>query len=159
MTSQKDEGRNRWRQPINVADRQPGTLHGRRDGGTHHLGQRCGLKIQWNDGEQVTWRRDSLAERPIVILDAVDQEEDATVAIVSEADIKQILSDGTQGAEPAVSIEPMLLTIAPDPAHSRLPFPSRAKDASLLLYRTHLVKNLLNCRKSAESQKIQKRGG
>src|SRR3954454_12360861 len=28
------------------------------------------LKIQWDDGEQVTWRRDSLADRPIEILDA-----------------------------------------------------------------------------------------
>jgi hypothetical protein len=27
------------------------------------------LKIQWDDGEQVTWRRDSLAERPLEILD------------------------------------------------------------------------------------------
>src|SRR5205807_8117293 len=28
------------------------------------------VKIQWHDGEQVTWRRDSLAGRPIEILDA-----------------------------------------------------------------------------------------
>ncbi len=27
------------------------------------------LKIRWDDGEQVTWRRDSLADRPIEILD------------------------------------------------------------------------------------------
>ena len=27
------------------------------------------VKIQWDDGEQVTWRRDSLADRPIAILD------------------------------------------------------------------------------------------
>jgi hypothetical protein len=33
------------------------------------------VKIQWDDGEQVTWKRDSLAERPIAILDA-DVEED-----------------------------------------------------------------------------------
>src|SRR5471030_182203 len=26
------------------------------------------VKITWNDGEQVTWRRDSLADRPIEIL-------------------------------------------------------------------------------------------
>ena len=28
------------------------------------------VKIRWDDGEQVTWRRDSLAGRPIEILDA-----------------------------------------------------------------------------------------
>ena len=27
------------------------------------------VKIKWDDGEQVTWRRDSLADRPIAILD------------------------------------------------------------------------------------------
>jgi hypothetical protein len=33
------------------------------------------VKIQWDDGEQVTWRRDSLAGRPIEILDAGDGNE------------------------------------------------------------------------------------
>src|SRR5438105_10661668 len=27
------------------------------------------VKIRWDDGEQVTWRRDSLADRPLEILD------------------------------------------------------------------------------------------
>ena len=30
------------------------------------------VKIKWDDGEQVTWKRDSLATRPIEILDADD---------------------------------------------------------------------------------------
>ena len=33
------------------------------------------VKVQWDDGEQVTWRRDSLAERPIAILQPADQDE------------------------------------------------------------------------------------
>jgi len=33
------------------------------------------VKVQWDDGEHVTWRRDSLAERPIEILDPADDEE------------------------------------------------------------------------------------
>jgi hypothetical protein len=33
------------------------------------------VKIRWDDGEQVTWRRDSLAGRPIQILDAGDGNE------------------------------------------------------------------------------------
>jgi hypothetical protein len=32
------------------------------------------LKIAWDDGEQVTWRRDSLADRPLEILDPPDDE-------------------------------------------------------------------------------------
>jgi hypothetical protein len=31
------------------------------------------VKIRWDDGEPVTWRRDSLAGRPIAIVDAEDQ--------------------------------------------------------------------------------------
>jgi hypothetical protein len=31
------------------------------------------VKIRWDDGEQVSWRRDSLASRPIAIVDAEDQ--------------------------------------------------------------------------------------
>src|SRR5262245_31475061 len=32
------------------------------------------VKIQWDDGEQVTWRRDTLAERPVEVLDPPDDE-------------------------------------------------------------------------------------
>jgi hypothetical protein len=35
------------------------------------------LKVQWDDGAQVTWRRDSLAGRPIEILQPADQDEPA----------------------------------------------------------------------------------
>jgi hypothetical protein len=36
------------------------------------------VKVQWDDGEQVTWRRDSLADRPIEILaSAGDEDQDA----------------------------------------------------------------------------------
>ena len=27
------------------------------------------VKVRWDDGEQVTWRRDTLADRPLEILD------------------------------------------------------------------------------------------
>jgi hypothetical protein len=32
------------------------------------------VKVKWDNGEQVTWRRDSLAERPIEILDPAGEE-------------------------------------------------------------------------------------
>src|SRR5450755_619035 len=41
------------------------------------------VKITWNDGEQVTWRRDSLADRPIEILDAADAEDQPLTTIAS----------------------------------------------------------------------------
>ena len=46
------------RQPADLADRQPRALHGRRRHGPHRLGQRVAVKIEWADGEKVTWKRD-----------------------------------------------------------------------------------------------------
>src|SRR5262245_5767222 len=40
------------------------------------------VKIRWRDGEQVTWRRDALAGRPIEIL-AEDGDEDPSVSSVA----------------------------------------------------------------------------
>ena len=37
------------------------------------------VKIKWNNGEQVTWRRDSLAERPIEILNESDDQSTSVV--------------------------------------------------------------------------------
>src|SRR5215469_6036946 len=37
------------------------------------------VKIRWDDGEQVTWRRDSLADRPIEILDGSEDQSTAVV--------------------------------------------------------------------------------
>ena len=38
------------------------------------------VKIQWDDGEQVTWKRDALATRPLEILDAADEGDQAWAA-------------------------------------------------------------------------------
>src|SRR2546421_6704038 len=32
------------------------------------------VKIRWDDGEQVTWRRDSLADRPLALLEPPNDE-------------------------------------------------------------------------------------
>jgi hypothetical protein len=42
------------------------------------------VKIRWNDGEQVTWRRDSLAGRPIEILEKSDDENEHVATYPSE---------------------------------------------------------------------------
>ncbi|HTU18441.1 MAG TPA: HTH domain-containing protein [Gemmataceae bacterium] len=56
------------------------------------------VKVQWDDGEQVTWRRDSLAGRPIEILQPADQDEPA-VANPETADAGQVDSVAVPGEE------------------------------------------------------------
>jgi HB1, ASXL, restriction endonuclease HTH domain len=56
------------------------------------------VKIQWDDGEHVTWRRDSLAGRPIEILPPADTDEIA-VANPETADAGPDDAVGVPGAE------------------------------------------------------------
>jgi hypothetical protein len=48
------------------------------------------LKIRWDDGEQVTWRRDSLAERPIEILDAGEDQSTSEMTSTTTEQTEQI---------------------------------------------------------------------
>jgi hypothetical protein len=57
------------------------------------------VKVQWDDGEQVTWRRDSLADRPIEILDPASEEGQAT-ASAAPADMGQGVSTDSPREEP-----------------------------------------------------------
>jgi hypothetical protein len=57
------------------------------------------VKIRWDDGEQVTWRRDSLAERPIEILDPARE--------VEQADGEQAVSTEATRAEPETAALPL----------------------------------------------------
>ena len=57
------------------------------------------VKIKWNDGEQVTWRRDSLPDRPIEILAASDGQ-DPAASPAQSADSKQI----DQAVEPSAPV-------------------------------------------------------
>src|SRR5215471_8262006 len=62
------------------------------------------VKIQWDDGEQVTWRRDSLADRPIEIL-AQHGDEDQTPAPAADAATRTDASESPQAeatGEPAM---------------------------------------------------------
>src|SRR5262245_48897477 len=63
------------------------------------------VKIKWDDGEQVTWKRDSLATRPIEILDA----EDAGMAEAPVAEAEATVEAGVeQVAPPAAAEEPQV---------------------------------------------------
>jgi len=53
------------------------------------------VKIRWDDGEQVTWRRDSLAERPLAILDPPADEPDCLPDEPLQAPAPQPATGGT----------------------------------------------------------------
>jgi hypothetical protein len=73
------------------------------------------VKIKWDDGEQVTWRRDSLAERPIEILDPAREE--------GQADKEQAVLPEPPQAEPE--------TASPAPEESPTePTPSTTEPAT-----------------------------
>jgi hypothetical protein len=61
------------------------------------------VKIQWDDGEHVTWRRDSLADRPIDILEPSDDGQAAANA--EPAPVESSVSTEVP-AEPPPSIPP-----------------------------------------------------
>jgi preprotein translocase subunit YajC len=65
------------------------------------------VKIKWDDGEEVTWKRDSLATRPIEILDADDEprEDPPSTTTAEEAPApEQVVS--TEQAEPVTDTSP-----------------------------------------------------
>jgi hypothetical protein len=62
------------------------------------------LKIRWEDGEQVTWRRDSLAGRPIEILEASGDENEYAAPCPSERAATELPVEIT--ASDLVSTEP-----------------------------------------------------
>jgi len=70
------------------------------------------VKITWDDGEQVTWRRDSLADRPIAIL-AGDDDQPAT----EQAAPPQVEHETQPEATETPTLEATVPT--PEPAESR----------------------------------------
>jgi hypothetical protein len=82
------------------------------------------VKIRWDDGEQVTWRRDSLADRPIAILaDTGDEDQPEspaapdtsvpTAATEPRPEELQVLSSAGQGLP---SAQPPVAAAAAEPA-------------------------------------------
>ena len=76
------------------------------------------VKVQWDDGKQITWRRDSLANRPIEILDPADEGK--------PADANETLSDGESSVSNNSSAEEAtpLLPVAETTAASTEPTPA-----------------------------------
>ena len=72
------------------------------------------VKLKWDDGEQVTWRRDSLAGRPIEILDADEEARPEQPAVAPvEQQVEQPAAAPAQAQvaptePPAPAVEPVL---------------------------------------------------
>jgi hypothetical protein len=85
------------------------------------------VKVQWDDGEQVTWRRDSLADRPIEILDPASEAEQSdgerTVPTESPRAEPETASPPPEGA----STEPTPSTTEPATAECVPPVPKPAE--------------------------------
>jgi hypothetical protein len=93
------------------------------------------LKIRWDDGEQVTWRRDSLAGRPIEILDAASGEDEQATPTTSEQtdpseqpanEMQPTTTSESASTSPEPSAEeptasPEIATLAPPSAEATLP--------------------------------------
>src|SRR5450631_2688936 len=54
------------------------------------------VKIKWHDGEQVTWKRDSLATRPIEILDADNDDQTTTPPATEIPEATNVVTAGDQ---------------------------------------------------------------
>jgi hypothetical protein len=82
------------------------------------------VKIKWDDGEQVTWRRDVLAGKPIEFLDAEDDQ--AEVPATTQPAAEQAEPEQPATAEQAIATEvgvadPAPLTQEQAPATTELP--------------------------------------
>jgi HB1, ASXL, restriction endonuclease HTH domain len=77
------------------------------------------VKIAWDDGEQVTWRRDSLADRPIEILDG-DGNEDKPAT-------EQAAPQAEQETQPEATETPTLEATVPTPEPAVEPRPAQTE--------------------------------
>src|SRR5438093_2430265 len=73
------------------------------------------VKIRWDDGEQVTWRRDSLANRPLAILDPTDDEPASLPDQSVQAPAPQPVTEQATVEPPAVEPAPPAQALAPEP--------------------------------------------
>src|SRR2546421_5925017 len=71
------------------------------------------VKIRWDDGEQVTWRRDSLADRPVEILDPTDESASLPDEPAQTPAPQPAREQATTGPSPAEDAEPP--TVEPTP--------------------------------------------
>jgi HB1, ASXL, restriction endonuclease HTH domain len=77
------------------------------------------VKIRWDDGEQVTWRRDSLAGRPIEFLtESGDEDQQAALATTEQSDRTEAALVESEAAATTPVAEPASLSSEQTPADS-----------------------------------------
>jgi hypothetical protein len=91
------------------------------------------VKIQWDDGEQVTWRRDYLAARPIEILDSDDDVDQGSPAETPASAPMGPTEPATPTAEQTILTEPATLPdeAAPAPVEQASQSEASANDSSV----------------------------
>ena len=72
------------------------------------------VKITWDDGEQVTWRRDSLADRPIEILGGEENQTTAPATTAEQTEPPQAKQETESRAPDATTAEPNAPTPEPE---------------------------------------------
>jgi hypothetical protein len=84
------------------------------------------VKIKWDDGEQVTWKRDSLATRPIAILDADGDDQTTAPAATDTAAEITTATEAEQPEAPAdaAAAEPIAMTEQTQDTTAAAPEPS-----------------------------------
>ena len=99
------------------------------------------VKITWDDGEQVTWRRDSLADRPIEILVGGDDQPAAEQAALPQAE-QAASPQAEQEMQPEATETPTLEATVPtpEPAAESSPAQTESDAASVSAQRASVPK-------------------
>jgi hypothetical protein len=94
------------------------------------------VKVKWDDGEQVTWKRDSLATRPIKILDPDGEEEQPAAAAAPAAPERTVPTELPPAVAeapppaPDAAAEPAAAATEAGAAESALPVPKLAEETT-----------------------------
>jgi preprotein translocase subunit YajC len=101
-------------------------VHCTDDGVTGHIvwANATAVKIKWDDGEAVTWKRDSLAARPIEIRDADSDDGPTTTPAATDAAAE--ITAANQAEQPAAPVD----TAAIEPTATTEQFPEEATTAT-----------------------------
>jgi hypothetical protein len=92
------------------------------------------VKIEWTDGEKVTWKRESLAGRPIEILDADGEVDQTTAPAATDAAEITAANEAEQPAAPVdtAAIEPTATTEVPQAEPATTPTTADQHQARLV---------------------------
>src|SRR5579872_7566017 len=91
------------------------------------------VKIKWDDGEQVTWRRDALASKPIEIIDPDADEQPATAETSTDQTTVPTAVEPTAAHVEAAEEQPATTPDVPPADPASPPAPEAIPEASQAL--------------------------